>query len=81
MAGPPKAIAKKVYDVAVLGPDVGGAAAAALSARRGLRTLRSVVLLPLVLPGMLRDRTVLRPVLARNWRLLCWRCVRWASRS
>jgi len=28
-----------VYDVVVLGPDVGGAAAAALSARRGLRTL------------------------------------------
>jgi hypothetical protein len=35
----PKVTAKRVYDVAVLGPDVGGAAAAALSARRGLRTL------------------------------------------
>ncbi len=34
-----KTVAKKVYDVAVFGPDVGGAAAAALSARRGLRTL------------------------------------------
>ena len=34
-----KTVAKKVYDVAVLGPDVGGAMAAALSARRGLRTL------------------------------------------
>ena len=33
-----KTVAKKVYDVAVFGPDVGGAAAAALSARRGLRT-------------------------------------------
>ena len=29
----------RVYDVVVLGPDVGGAVAAALSARRGLRTL------------------------------------------
>jgi hypothetical protein len=35
----PRPAAKRVYDVAVLGPDVGGAAAAALSARRGLRTL------------------------------------------
>ena len=43
MATAPKTAAKKVYDVAVLGPDVGGAVAAALSARRGLRTL----LLPL----------------------------------
>ena len=30
---------KKVYDVAVLGPDFGGAVAAALCARKGLRTL------------------------------------------
>ncbi|HUJ26231.1 MAG TPA: hypothetical protein VLW85_09445, partial [Myxococcales bacterium] len=30
---------KKVYDVAVLGPDVGGAVAAALCAKKGLRTL------------------------------------------
>jgi hypothetical protein len=29
----------RIYDVVVLGPDVGGAAAAALCARRGLRTL------------------------------------------
>jgi hypothetical protein len=36
---PPKPVAKRVYDVAVLGPDVGGAAAAALCSRRGLRAL------------------------------------------
>lgn len=30
---------KKVYDVAVLGPDIGGAVAAALCAKKGLRTL------------------------------------------
>ena len=36
---PPKPVAKRVYDVAVLGADVGGAAAAALCSRRGLRTL------------------------------------------
>ncbi len=36
---PLKPQAKRLYDVAVLGPDVGGAAAAALCARRGLRTL------------------------------------------
>jgi hypothetical protein len=36
---PTKPAAKRLYDVAVLGPDVGGAAAAALCARRGLRTL------------------------------------------
>jgi hypothetical protein len=35
----PKPVAKRVYDVAVLGPDVGGAAAAALCSRRGLRAL------------------------------------------
>ena len=34
-----KPVAKRLYDVAVLGPDVGGAAAAALCSRRGLRTL------------------------------------------
>jgi hypothetical protein len=40
---PPEAIApRRIYDVAVLGPDVGGAATAALLARRGLR----VVLVP-----------------------------------
>lgn len=38
-AAAPKAIGKRVYDVAVLGPDVGGAAAAALVAKRGLRVL------------------------------------------
>ncbi len=32
-------VAKRVYDVAILGPDVGGAAAAALCAKKGLRTL------------------------------------------
>ncbi len=35
----PKAVAKRHYDVTVIGPDVGGAAAAALIARRGLRVL------------------------------------------
>ncbi|MGZ6123590.1 MAG: hypothetical protein ACXWLR_01445, partial [Myxococcales bacterium] len=40
MAAPlPKQVAKRVYDVAVLGPDVGGAATAALCSRRGLRAL------------------------------------------
>ncbi|HZR11441.1 MAG TPA: hypothetical protein VFA79_22845 [Myxococcales bacterium] len=40
MAAPlPKPVAKRVYDVAVLGPDVGGAATAALCSRRGLRAL------------------------------------------
>lgn len=34
-----KTVAKRVYDVVVIGPDIGGAVAAALSARRGLRTL------------------------------------------
>src|SRR5438132_10928910 len=32
-------VAKRIYDVAVLGPDVGGAATAALCSRRGLRAL------------------------------------------
>lgn len=36
---PAKPASKRLYDVAVLGPDVGGAATAALCARRGLRTL------------------------------------------
>jgi phytoene dehydrogenase-like protein len=35
----PKPVAKRLYDVAVLGPDVGGAATAALCSRRGLRAL------------------------------------------
>ncbi len=38
-ATPKPVVAKRVYDVAVLGPDVGGAAAAALCSRRGLRAL------------------------------------------
>ena len=36
---PPKLPSRRVYDVAVLGPDIGGAAAAALCARRGMRVL------------------------------------------
>src|SRR5260370_41219052 len=32
-------VAKRGYDGAILGPDVGGAAAAALCAKKGLRTL------------------------------------------
>lgn len=39
MPTPPKTVAKRLYDVAILGPDVGGAAAAVLCARRGMRTL------------------------------------------
>ena len=39
MSAPGKPAAKRVYDVAILGPDVGGAAAAALIAKRGLRVL------------------------------------------
>lgn len=39
MAAAPKTAPKRVYDVAVLGPDLGGAVAAALAAKRGLRTL------------------------------------------
>ncbi len=39
MAAPAKSAGKRVYDVAVLGSDVGGAAAAALVAKRGLRVL------------------------------------------
>lgn len=35
----PRPVAKHVYDVAVLGPDVGGAAAAAILSRKGLRAL------------------------------------------
>lgn len=47
----PKVLAKRVYDVAVLGPDVGGAALAALTARRGLRTL----LVPMAPVGTSRE--------------------------
>src|ERR1700704_6864139 len=47
----PKPIPKRVYDVAVLGPDLGGAGAAALCARRGLRT----VLAPLGPVGVARE--------------------------
>jgi hypothetical protein len=35
----PKTVAKRLYDVAILGPDVGGAAAAVLCAKRGMRVL------------------------------------------
>ena len=51
MPAPPKAVAKRVYDVAVLGPDIGGAVTAALSARRGLRTL----LAPMVPLSVVRE--------------------------
>ena len=51
MATPFKTVAKKWYDIAVLGPDVGGAAAAALAARRGMRTL----LAPLVPVSVARE--------------------------
>ena len=51
MATAPKTAGKKVYDVAVLGPDLGGAMAAALSAKRGLRTL----LAPLVPVSVARE--------------------------
>ena len=61
MAGPPApkqdpavraaAIGKRVYDVAVIGPDLGGAAAAALIARRGLRVLMA----PLCVPAVARE--------------------------
>jgi hypothetical protein len=36
---PPKPVGKRFYDLVVLGPDLGGAVAAALAAKRGLRTL------------------------------------------
>jgi len=45
---PPKSAGKRTYDVAVLGPDVGGAAAAALIAKRGLRVLLAPMGPPLV---------------------------------
>ena len=44
-------IGKRVYDVAVIGCDVGGAAAAALIARRGLRVLMA----PLCMPSVARE--------------------------
>lgn len=44
-------LGKRVYDVAVIGPDLGGAATAALIARRGLR----VLLAPLSLPSVGRE--------------------------
>ena len=46
MAAPVKAVAKRVYDLVVLGPDLGGAAAFALASKKGLRA----VLVPLVDP-------------------------------
>jgi phytoene dehydrogenase-like protein len=39
MAAPPRTVAKKVYDVVIVGPDLGGAATAALAAKKGLRAL------------------------------------------
>lgn len=51
MASPPKAVGKRVYDVAVIGPDVGGAAAAALLTKRGLR----VLLAPMSQPSVARE--------------------------
>ena len=45
-------LGKRVYDVAVIGPDLGGAATAALIARRGMR----VLLAPLSLPAVSRER-------------------------
>src|SRR5260370_42240705 len=44
-------VAKRGYDGAILGPDVGGAAAAALCAKKGLRTLMA----PLQPVGAARD--------------------------
>lgn len=45
------AVAKRVYDVAIIGPDVGGAAAAALCSKKGLRTLMA----PLQPVGAVRE--------------------------
>jgi phytoene dehydrogenase-like protein len=45
-------LGKRVYDVAVIGPDLGGAATAALIARRGMR----VLLAPLSLPAVSREQ-------------------------
>ena len=36
---PDKPLQRRVYDVAIIGPDLGGAATAALLAKRGLRVL------------------------------------------
>ena len=52
-------VAKRIYDVAVLGPDVGGAATAALCSRRGLRAL----LAPLMPVGAARE--------SEGWLLPC----------
>jgi len=48
---PDKPLQRRVYDVAVIGPDVGGAATAALLAKRGLR----VLMVPLSQAGVARD--------------------------
>jgi hypothetical protein len=48
---PEKPLQRRVYDVAVIGPDVGGAAAAALLAKRGLR----VLIAPLSQPSVARE--------------------------
>ncbi len=48
---PDKPLQRRVYDVAIIGPDLGGAAAAALLAKRGLRVLMA----PLSQAGVARD--------------------------
>ena len=48
---PDKPLQRRVYDVAIIGPDVGGAAAAALLAKRGLR----VLMVPLSQAAVARD--------------------------
>ena len=48
---PEKPLGRRVYDVAVIGPDVGGAAVAALLAKRGLR----VLIAPLSQPSVARE--------------------------
>ncbi len=51
MAAPTKAVAKRVYDLVVLGPDLGGAAAFALASKKGLRS----VLVPLAPIAVARE--------------------------
>ena len=48
---PDKPLQRRVYDVAIIGPDLGGAATAALLAKRGLRVLMA----PLSQAGVARD--------------------------
>ena len=51
MAAPVKAVAKRVYDLVILGPDLGGAAAFALASKKGLRA----VLVPLAPIAVARE--------------------------